>query len=267
MAPEALGLALAAACVHAVWNVLLARSPDVERVTAAALPVGLVVFAPAAIVWWRVQGAAVPFLVGSSALELAYFALSLVYPLTRGLAPVLVLAASVAFLGTGASAGEVVGVVLVACGIVLVRGFRGGLRNPVELGLTVAIACCIAGYTLVDRYGVKHANPLAYVELVLVGPAVVYPALARRRRLAVAGPRSRVGLLSAVAAGAGMVGAYALVLAALRLASAAAVAAVRESSIVLAVGLAALALREPVGPRRLAGAAVVSGGVALLATT
>ena len=63
MAPEALGLALAAACVHAVWNVLLARSPDVERVTAAALPVGLVVFAPAAIVWWRVQGAAVPFLV------------------------------------------------------------------------------------------------------------------------------------------------------------------------------------------------------------
>ena len=64
-----------------------------------------------------------------------------------------------------------------------------------------------------------------------------------------------------------MVGAYALVLAALRLAAAAAVAAVRESSIVLAVGLAALALREPVGPRRLAGAAVVSGGVALLATT
>ena len=277
MAPEALGLALAAACVHAVWNVLLARSPDVERVTAAALPVGLVVFAPAAIVWWRVQGAAVPFLVGSSALELAYFALlveayrraelSLVYPLTRGLAPVLVLAASVAFLGTGASAGEVVGVVLVACGIVLVRGFRGGLRNPVELGLTVAIACCIAGYTLVDRYGVKHANPLAYVELVLLGPAVVYPALARRRRLAVAGPRSRAGLLSAVAAGAGMVGAYALVLAALRLASAAAVAAVRESSIVLAVGLAALTLREPVGPRRLAGAAVVAMGVALLATT
>src|SRR6059036_3596559 len=69
MTPAALGLALAAACVHAVWNVLLARSPDVEGATAAALPVGLVVFAPAAIAWWRVQGAAVPFVVGSSTLE------------------------------------------------------------------------------------------------------------------------------------------------------------------------------------------------------
>jgi len=43
------------------------------------------------------------------------------------------------------------------------------------------------------------------------------------------------------------------------------VAAVRESSIVIAVGLAALVLREPVGPRRLAGAALVAGGVAVIA--
>jgi drug/metabolite transporter (DMT)-like permease len=60
-------------------------------------------------------------------------------------------------------------------------------------------------------------------------------------------------------------GAYALVLAALRLAPAPEVAAVRETSIVLATLLAAVFLRETVGTRRLAGAAVVAGGVALIA--
>jgi drug/metabolite transporter (DMT)-like permease len=62
-----------------------------------------------------------------------------------------------------------------------------------------------------------------------------------------------------------MLGAYGLTLAALRLASAASVAAVRESSVVIAVVLAAPVLKEPVGPRRLAGAAVVATGVALIA--
>jgi drug/metabolite transporter (DMT)-like permease len=66
---------------------------------------------------------------------------------------------------------------------------------------------------------------------------------------------------------AGLLGfvAYALVLAALRLAPAAAVAAVRETSVVFAVVLAGLLLGEPVGRRRVAGAALVVAGVFLLA--
>jgi drug/metabolite transporter (DMT)-like permease len=59
--------------------------------------------------------------------------------------------------------------------------------------------------------------------------------------------------------------AYLLVLLALRLASAPAVSAVRETSVVIAVVLARLFLNEPVGPRRLAGAGIVVAGVALLA--
>jgi len=55
------------------------------------------------------------------------------------------------------------------------------------------------------------------------------------------------------------------VLLALRLASAPAVAAVRESSVVIATAAAAVVLHERVGPTRLAGAAVVAAGVALLA--
>jgi drug/metabolite transporter (DMT)-like permease len=268
MPPQAFAYALAAAFVHASWNVLLARDRDVQAATAGALAVGVLVFAPVAAAVWNVEAAAVPFIVGSAAFELAYVALlaaayrradlSLVYPLTRGAAPVLVLLVSVVFLGIASSPGEVAGVGLVAVGILVVRGARGraDLRTLVLAG---AIACCIAAYTLLDRYGVQHANPLAYVELVLLPAALIYPLIVGPRRVA-------EGFGSgAIAAGVGMLGAYGLVLAALQLASAASVAAVRESSIVIAVGLAALVLVEPVGPMRLTGAALVVAGVALIA--
>jgi len=270
MPADALALTLVAAGLHALWNVLLARAPDVEAAAAAALPVALVAFAPAAAATWQVEAEAVPFVVASATLELAYFALlaaayrradvSLVYPLTRGLAPVLVLGAGVLFLGLPSSAGEVVGVALVAIGIVLVRGLRrgGSTRTLVVVGL---IAACIAGYTLVDRYGVRHADPLPYLWLVFLGPAILYPHMLGRQRV-------RAALRpSVVVAALAMFGAYALVLAALRLASAASVAAVRESSIVIAVGLAAVVLREPVEARRYAGSALVAAGVATIALT
>lgn len=265
---DALGLALAAAALHALWNLILAGSKDTEGAAAAALPCAVVLFAPVAAATWRVESAAWPFIAGSSALEVAYVVvlmaaykradLSLVYPVSRGLAPVLVLCASVAFLGFGTSTGEVAGIACVGAGIVLVR--RGaGSAQWTGVALAVLVACFIATYTLVDRYGVRHANPLSYVELILIGPAVAYPLLA--------GPaRARASLRgSTVLAGAAMLGAYGLTLAALRLASAASVAAVRESSVVIAVVFAAPVLKEPVGPRRLAGAALVVTGIALIA--
>jgi drug/metabolite transporter (DMT)-like permease len=265
---DAFALALTAAFLHALWNVLVAGAPDIEATMAVALAVGVAAFAPVAATTWRVEGAAVPFIVVSAALELAYFGLlarayrrddlSLVYPLTRGLAPVLVLIVSVAVLGYGTSIGEVVGVFVVCVGILLVRGLHGR-ADWAAFGFSFAIAGTIAGYTLVDRSGVRHASPIPYLELVLAVPAVTY-------LLVVGSGRARAALTTrAAAAGLASFGAYVLVLAALRLASAASVAAVRESSVVIAVALAAVLLREPVGPRRFAGAVLVAAGVVLIA--
>lgn len=268
MPVDALALVLVAASLHALWNVLLAGAPDIEAAMAAALGVSVIVFAPVALGTWRVDGAAIPFIAASAALELAYFGLlaaayrraelSLVYPLTRGLAPVFVLLVSIVFLGLGSSPGEVVGVLVVGVGIVLVRDL-GGRADPLTLAMILAIAGAIAGYTLVDRHGVRHASPIAYLELVLVVPAVAYAAAVGRGRLRAAlTPRT-------AAAGLAAFGAYLLVLLALRLASAASVAAVRESSIVIAVALAGAVLHERIGGRRYAGAALVAVGVALIA--
>jgi drug/metabolite transporter (DMT)-like permease len=76
--------------------------------------------------------------------------------------------------------------------------------------------------------------------------------------------RSEAGLATLVA-GLAMFGAYALVLAALKLAPAAPVAAVRETSIVIATAGAAFVLKERFGPARVAGAVLVVAGVILLA--
>jgi drug/metabolite transporter (DMT)-like permease len=266
MPASALGLALAAAALHAAWNLLLARERDTEATTAVSLVVFVAALAPLAAATWRVEGAAVPYIVGSGALELAYiallaaayrrFELSLVYPLARGLAPVLALVIVVAAVGASPSAGEIGGVVAVAVGILLVRGVRRSGRGS---ALAVVIAASIAGYTVVDRYGIRHANAAPYLLLVMLGPALVYPLSVGRARLAAAArPAAAViGVASAAT--------YLLVLLALRLASAPSVSAVRETSVVIAVVLARAFLQEPVGVRRLAGAALVAGGVALLA--
>jgi drug/metabolite transporter (DMT)-like permease len=219
---------------------------------------------------WDVEVAAVPYLAVSAALEVAYVALlataysraelSVVYPVARGLAPVLVLLTGVAVLGVGTSAGETAGVALVAAGVLLVRGLG---RSTSGLAYGVAIATCIAGYTLADARGIEHADPLAYVVLVLAPSSAAYLALVWWR-----GGRKRLGAAvgwAPVLIGLASFGAFALALAALQRAPAASVAAVRESSVVIAVALAAPFLGEQVGPRRLAGAALVVAGVAVLA--
>ena len=75
MPTSALLLALAAACVHALWNILLARARDVEAATAVAVIVAEVVFLPVAVVLWHAHRAVIPFIVASAALQLVYFTL------------------------------------------------------------------------------------------------------------------------------------------------------------------------------------------------
>lgn len=264
-------LALAAAFVHALWNLLLARARDPEAAGAVALLVAVVVFAPLAALRWEIESEAWPYIAASSLLELVYFALlgaayrraevSVVYPLARGLAPVLVLVVGVLALDAESSAAQAGGVVLVGVGVLLVRGLRRpAAASGVLFGL--AIACSIAAYTLVDDEGIRYANAVTYLELVLVVPAIGYA-------LGVGWFKGRATLrqeLSAatVAAGLGMWVAYGLVLAALARAEAAPVAAVRETSVVIATVGAALFLHERVGPARVAGAVLVAAGVALL---
>lgn len=272
MPAAALALALASAAVHAGWNLLLAGAGDTRTAAAAQLLVSALVWAAPGLLVWDIEGEAVPYLAAASALQLAYFALlaaayaegelSLVYPLARGGAPVLVLLVAVAGFGGGVAPVQVAGVLAIAGGVIAVRGVRGPWRGRDTL-LAAATAATIAGYTVLDRYGVRHANPLTYVWLELAPVALLYCAVIARRR-GIGAIRRALGR-NAILAGIGGIGSYVLVLAALRLASAAPVSAVRESSVVIAVGLAGLVLGERVGRARLAGAVAVAAGTILVA--
>jgi drug/metabolite transporter (DMT)-like permease len=132
-----------------------------------------------------------------------------------------------------------------------------------DLLFGAAIAVTIAAYTLVDAEGVDRAHAPAYLFLLLAPSSVIYAAALAaggRARAMRAEVRPRAFLTGAL-----VVGAYGAVLAALRLADAAPVAAVRESSVVIAAFLAAVFLHERVDGARALGAAVVVAGVAAIA--
>ena len=270
---SALGLAFAAALLHSAWNTVAAGAEESQPTLAVSLACGAVLLAPVVILTRPDADAEVlPFVAASVAFRLGYFGLlasayqrgpmSLVYPISRGVGPVLVLAVSIGVLGASLSLLQAAGVLLVAFGVMGVRGFSGGARMA-DLGRALIIGGCIAGYTLVDNEGLEHADPLIYLALVTGPTALAYLAFLAwtggtaplRAEL-----RPRAALV-----GLAMVSAYGCVLAALQLAPAAPVAAVRETSVVIATGMAAVFLHEKVGPLRALGATVVAAGVIVLA--
>jgi drug/metabolite transporter (DMT)-like permease len=280
MSGGALALALGAAFLHALWNVLLAGSRDSVAATGALLLFGVLLLAPAALFAGDLSSSAIPFIAASAALELAYFVLlarayrggelGVVYPVARGSAPVLVLGAAVLGLGKGVPVLAALGIILVAAGVLQV-GLRRRERRVsaceadkvdarADLAAGLAIGVTIAGYTLVDSEGLDHADPLPYLFLIAAVCAVAYNGalIVSGRARELKAELTPTMLAAAVAT----FGAYAMVLAALELAPAAPVAAVRESSIVIAALMAWLFLGEE---RRLAGAVLVAAGVAVIA--
>ncbi len=264
----ALALALGSAALHAAWNLLLAGRKDIQAAAAATFVLSVAFALPLAVIWWSAEPSVWPYALASAALETVYVValayayrvgdLSFVYPVTRGVAPVLALLATIAVLGHAVSASEVVGVLIVAGGVVLVRGPEGSADARALLAVAT-ISASIAAYTLVDRVGIQHAGALTYFVLVLAGPALLYPPI-----VGIAAVRREIGLITLVAAVANL-GSFLLGLLALRRAAAAPVLAVRSTSIVIATLLAGRVLSEHVSRGRLAGSILVFAGVAVLA--
>ena len=272
----ALAIVLASAALHAGWNALVADAEDTHATTAVALLVGAAVFAIPAALTWRVErgGVAVHRRLGRRSSSRTSRCsrpstpardLSFAYPIARGSAPVLVLLISVVALGATVGLAAAAGVLAVTAGVLLVRGDRTRRRRTRPRSRWRSASAPASPATR-SSTTTACATPAAlpYFELILVASALPYAAavLAVRGTSALA---SRHGPPVA-AAGVGMVAAYVLVLEALERAEAAPVAALRETSVVMATARrrarwAASASRSP----RIAGAVLVVAGVAALA--
>ena len=145
---DAFALALGSAFLHALWNLILGRERDPEAATAIALVVSIVVFAPVAVVRFDAEQAVWPYVAVTAVLQLLYFGLlatayrhgevSVVYPIARGFAPVIVLVLGVTVLGSAAAAAQVVGICLVGVGVLLVRGLGSGTFGRTTGAATVS---------------------------------------------------------------------------------------------------------------------------------
>jgi len=267
---------LGAAFLHALWNALLKSSAGEPLLDTALIVAGSSVVALAVLPFVDVPArSAWTFIALSSVIHFAYYItlagayrrgdLSFAYPLMRGVAPLFVTVLGVLFLGEHPTGQMLAGIALISLGIIGIAWFASGRHTPTAAGWALANAAIIAVYTLVDGAGVRVSGSAAgYVTWLIFLEGLPFlawlywhrgPAAARYVAL-----RWRRGL----AGGTASLAAYGIVLWAMTQAPVAVVAALREVSVLFAALIGALALKEGLGWRRMAGAATVVAGVAAL---
>jgi drug/metabolite transporter (DMT)-like permease len=269
-------LILVAAVMHAAWNALVKSSRDPLVELATLNLAGGLVSLPLLPAFGFPGLAVAPYLAGNVLCHTAYYTLllnsysagglSLVYPIARGVAPLLVAAVSIPLLGEVLRGRALLGVVLIAISIASLA-LAGGRQNfrPRAVLLSLATGASIAAYTLVDGAGARTAtNPVSYIAcLFVIDGFVLLPAVyLRRRGIAVERMRAhwKTGALSGVLA----VAAYGIAVWAMTRAPIALVAALRETSVVVAAILGALFLGEPFGRHRILASIGVALGIVLL---
>ncbi|MGB8818549.1 MAG: DMT family transporter [Rhizobiaceae bacterium] len=194
--------------------------------------------------------------------------ISIVFPLAYGSAPIWILMLSGSVFGETLTANQLAVVLLISAGLLLVLFSSADKLTKLNLHVlinSVAVTAIICAYTLCDALAVrKTGSPIAYTVFMYASSGLMVLAYALRfhsgRLLAAFSVNRFAGLLW---------GALSLVnycgeLWAMTRAPVALVAAMRESSILFAVVIAILWLKEPLNPSRMAGAGVVAFGLMLM---
>jgi drug/metabolite transporter (DMT)-like permease len=267
---------LGAALLHATWNAMVKSSPDVLLDTALVTLGGAAVVLPLLFVAAPPAPASWPYLAASVAIHIGYYIalvgayragdLSHGYPIMRGLAPLIVALCALAWLGEAPKPAIWAGVLLI-CGGVLSLGLAGfhWRESRVSTQWALLNAAIIAGYTLVDAAGVRLSGSAAGYVLwifLLNGAPFALLVLARRGRQLVQYGRRHWG--RGLTGGALSAAAYGIALWAMTQAPVAAVAALRETSVIFAALIGAYLLKEEHSRRRLGGAVAVLAGVIVL---
>ena len=268
---------LAAAVLHASWNALLKGGQD-RLVTVVLLDLTALVLSlllllplagrPAPASWWLL-GVSVLLHAGYKLLLLQSYRvgdLNQVYPLARGSAPLLVAAFAGLVLGERLGPWQLAGLVGVCGGLtLLLETGRAGPRAGPIVGFALATGVAIAAYSVADGLGVRRSETdLGYVAwlFVLGGfPIPLYAAAVHRRDLLA---RMRERLPVGLAAGALSLTAYGLVIWAQRRGALAVVAALRETSVLVAAVIGGVAFGERFGRRRVVAAGFITAGIVLL---
>lgn len=266
-------LALTAAVLHASWNLAVKQSTN-RRLALwgqffiagclCAIALGFWILAAGLpdIAWrWAILSASMhmPYILAlSRAYDRGDFSLS--YPLVRGGGALLGAVGGVLVLHDNLSTLSMIGILVVVVGL-LVLAYAGS-RQIIFSALTVAVT--IGTYTLIDAHGARQSDALPYALALMMVAAVItsgWMALTRRSEM-LPTLRNNWQILTASAIASTI--AYALVLIAVQYAPVGYVAALRESSVVLAAFAGWRMLNEGDHRRRIASAGIVLLGLVLL---
>ena len=268
---------IGAAVLHASWNAVVKNSSD-KYLSMTAVVLGHAPLAIVALPWVPMPPAAsVPYMLASTVLHTGYqlFLLwayragdmSQVYPIARGTAPIIVTLVSIVFIGEILTPLQLTAVALIAAGIMSLLVVRGsdGLRNGKAAGLALTTSVFIAGYTLIDGLGARvAATPLGFYAYATILNAVVFAnimALAKPGLLTRVWPEARMTAL--IGGGASFV-AYAIAVWGFTRAPIALVAALRETSIIIALLISVVVMKERLNLTKLVSTFVTMVGAILL---
>ena len=298
MPTEIVAMVLVAALAHASWNALI-KSDDDRLVTLGAInAVRFLLCIPIVLALPLPDRASWPYLAASSILHVGYYTflisayrfgdLSKVYPLARGLSPLIVAAGAYAFAGERLSPMALVGVAVACMGIASLslgggatparsaRVHTGALSSAGDgaaqartnrrgVVFAAGTAVFIAAYTVTDAMGARlsgHAvSYVAWLSILDGLPILLVAGVLRRAGLA---HHLAARAWKSVAGGALQLTAYGLVVWSLALAPMAAVSALRETSVLFAAIIGVKLLGEPLGTHRIAAAALVAAGIMLI---
>jgi len=280
----ALVLVLLSAVAHAGWNLIAKRASAGPVFNWLFDVLSVVVCLPLAVVQVAISPPHLgpleaTFIVGSAVLHLAYFLLlgqgyrvgdlSLVYPLARGVGPMLSTAAAVLLLGEHPTPLALGGAVLIGIGVFVLAGdprrLRGSAAAP-SIVFALLTGVVIAAYTLWDKQAVSAVGipPVLYFFLFTLTRALLLTSYAVRH-LSTARQEWRIHKRHALGIAVLSPLSYILVLYALSVSPVSYVAPVREIGILLGAAMGSRWLSEGEAQRRVAAAAAMVAGVVALA--
>lgn len=267
-------IVLVAALAHAIWNGLVKNSEDkllsLTFVRFIGMILGLIVIATQP----SMDMSLLPYVLLASSIHFVYFYclintyklgdFSQVYPISRGLAPMLVLFVGVFVMQVNLSSWQIIGTLLICAGLMFLAVGQQTL-SPAPLYFAVATAFCIAGYTLVSGVGVRLSDSFlvyaAWLELVTGAGVLIFSFKRRGKETIAYGIRNwKHGSLTGVLS----IGGYSAALWAMTKVPISSVAALRETSIIFAALIGGYMLKEKFALSRVLASSIVVIGIVFL---
>jgi len=275
-AAAGIALALLSSITTAAAHALLKAGKDKLAIRALIGAVATILLAPVCLFVPLPSAQMLPWLLAANALHTIYqlvlirsyqandFAVA--YPVARGIAPILTAVLGIALLGDRITWPSLIGVALVTIGVLSIAAGRSIARDGLIAAITAGMLT--TAYTIVDAHAIRLA-PAAMTFIAwffTLDGVFIFPifAVARRGRIiALLRAEGRQGVLAGIIT----LICFGTALIALRIAPVGIVSALRETSVLFAVLIAAFALRERVDHRHAVGALVIAIGAAAIVLT